>query len=306
MAILAVVPQDDAIQMAIGDNQAFYSGTVPIVNYSLDQLTERVLQFLHDHTNDTLPKCVVVGNDQSQLLSPADCKKLSTKVGLPTILIPQEYTDAFLDEAHLTGFSAFTRSLRGPKLSITYTARLAAEELKLDPSQSSFVVAHVGKTVSTAAVRAGRIIDMSSPYDEGPFSVFTSGGLPFAGLLNLIKETPDQETALTEVTQKGGFAGYLGLESFNDAAEQAFSRHDVDLIYSAFVYQLAKEIGAYLAVLNGQISAVVLSGPLLPANGLRGLSAYLGNVTLLNFPGDHALEAVLAYGKTMMESGKES
>ncbi len=109
---------------------------------------------------------------------------------------------------------------------------------------------------------------------------------------------------MREVTQRSGFKGYLGVESLAEAEALAWHRHDADLIYSAFVYQIAKEIGAYGAVLKGRHSGVVLTGPLLPVNGLRGLSAYLGDVPLLSFPGDFTVQAVLSLGQEFSTSGK--
>jgi hypothetical protein len=43
---------------------------------------------------------------------------------------------------------------------------------------------------------------------------------------------------------------------------------------------------------------------LLPVNGLRGLSAYLGDVPLLSFPGDFTVQAVLSLGQEFSTSGK--
>lgn len=297
MSILAVVPQAATVTLAFGSQRAFQSSELPPSSTPL-----RVLE----HASKHRPHAVALGSDLptfTGFLSEL-AQLLQARLGLPTAVISEEHVASIPAEARLTGTALFQRTAAGPKLAVWYAARLAGAELGLSESESHFVVAYVGETVVAAAVQNGMIVDMSCPYDEGPFSASASGGLPFAQLLNRCRELGSREEALLEVTQRGGFKGYLNVQSLADAETLAWARHDADWIYSAFIYQLAKEIGAYAAVLKGRHRAVVLTGPHLPTNGLRGLQSYFGSTVVLNYPGDYSIHAVLALGEQLITSRK--
>ena len=73
---------------------------------------------------------------------------------------------------------------------------------------------------------------------------------------------------MKKLVGQGGLVGYLGT---NDAVEveQRIANGDDEakLIYEAMAYQVAKEIGAASAVLNGKIDAIVLTGGLAYGKG---------------------------------------
>jgi len=307
MSILAVAARADRLTLAVGTPHAFHSSEIPTASCTPLQLFEHILQEVRGRfpVQPSL-KAAALGSDLPSLRSClTDLAQLfRSEFGLPAVVISDEHTDLFLEETRLTGCSRFARAFTGPKLTIRYAAELAAAELGIPLVTSRFVIVSVGEAVTVAAVQGGKILDLSSPYDEGPFSVTTSGTLPFYQLLTFCAAVVSREEAMREVTQRSGFKGYLGVESLAEAEALAWHRHDADLIYSAFVYQIAKEIGAYGAVLKGRHSGVVLTGPLLPVNGLRGLSAYLGDVPLLSFPGDFTVQAVLSLGQEFSTSGK--
>ncbi len=307
MDLLAVVLQETSLKIGLGNSDTFRCSEFPLLDPTPRQLFQLILGELPVPTAAQLPRAVVLGSDnpaRSGLLREL-AQLFEVQLGLPAYVITEEHITAFLDESRLTGFSAMQRVFSGPKLSVWYAAHLAAAELELPVHSGQFVVSYIGEAVVTAAVQGGKIRDMSLPFDEGPFSVRSTGSLPFAQLLTFCQTVGSEDEALLEVTQRGGFKGYLGVDTLAEAEALAWVRHDADWIYSAFIYQLAKEIGAYAAILKGEYHAIVLTGPFLPGNGLRGLSAYFGKTAILNYPGDQCIPAALTMGQQLVKSGKE-
>ncbi|HHT72510.1 MAG TPA: hypothetical protein GX008_02215 [Firmicutes bacterium] len=308
MSILAVVPQAASLKLAVGSEHDARLSELPLSDLTpqhVFQLTTAALDALS--FPKPLLQAVALGSDlpacRGFLQELAQLFRVG--LGLPAVVISKEHYTEFLAESRLTGFSAFQRAQQGPALAVWHAAERAREELAFPVGEGRFVVAYIGDAVVTGAVQGGKIIDLSTPYDEGPFSVTTSGSLPFAQLLAFCQDVGSREEAIREVTERSGFRGYLGVGSLAEADALAWTKHEADWIYTAFVYQLAKEICAYAAVLRGKHDAVVLTGPYLTPNGLRGLSAYLGGAAILNYPGDHSVHAVLRLGQRLMESGKE-
>ena len=65
-----------------------------------------------------------------------------------------------------------------------------------------------------------------------------------------------------EITRNSGFSAYLGTKDCREIENRIRNGDSrARLIYRAFVYQVAKDIGALAAsVFNGRVDAVVLSG----------------------------------------------
>lgn len=304
MAFLTIISHSNSISVGISSDQGFQTARIPLMTDETE-LVPTIAHLFPDALTEAQLEAVVIAGDFPPYISPTRLQhELQTLFEVPTCILNDILFESVLEEAHLTGFSAMPRTLRGPKLELCYAAGLAAEELKIPLNTSRFVVTYLGDAISTAAVAGGRIIDMSAWYDEGPFGVRSSGGLPFAALLELCASAPSRQDALQEVTEKSGLQGYLGVDSISQAEELALQKHEADLIYSAFVYQLAKEIGAYRAVLQGKLDALVLTGPSLPVNGLKGLSAYFGSSVLLLYPGDLSLRAAVHFGRELINSRK--
>ena len=303
MAILAVISQSTAVFIGLSHDQNFKTTSIPL-DADGTQLVPKIAEFIHAALQPKhsfrLWSSPAISLHTS--LRPVSSTTFKNVLSVPCCILNDNLFEVILEEAHYTGFSAMPRTFKGPKLELCYAAALAAEELQIHPENSSFVVAYLGDAISTAAVAGGRIIDMSVWYDEGPFAVHSSGGLPFAALLQLCASASNRHEVLKEVSEQGGLKGYLGVESLSEAEELALKNHEADLIYSAFVYQLAKEIGAYRAVLKGKFDALVLTGPMLPVNGLKGLSVVLRKCRPALLSRRLSLQAAVHFGQRLINS----
>jgi len=109
-----------------------------------------------------------------------------------------------------------------------------------------------------------------------------SGALPVEGLVNFcfqsltaaVNAKPKMTTGvwriamggtrhalLDRIQRHGGLLAYLGTDDIREVERRIDAGNQrAKLIYDAMIYQIAKEIGAYGAVLRGKIDAVVLTG----------------------------------------------
>ena len=98
----------------------------------------------------------------------------------------------------------------------------------------------------------------------GPFSPQRAGHLPIADLIEIAysgKYTKSE--LLNKLVKTSGLIGYLGTDNgieITEKIKQGDKKYE--LIYKAMVYQISKYIGAYAAVLKGNVHGIYLSGGL--------------------------------------------
>jgi len=172
-------------------------------------------------------------------------------------------TDELADVARLSGLPGLPRRSVFHALSQKAAGRRAARRLGKAYEACNLIVAHVGGGVSVAAHRKGRVVDVNNALDgEGPFTPERTGGLAaLAFYRHGLARGLDERAAGELITRKGGLAAYLGT---NDCAEIerriAAGDRRAKAAHDAFIYQVAKEIGAMAAALGGAVDAVVLTG----------------------------------------------
>ena len=110
-----------------------------------------------------------------------------------------------------------------------------------------------------------------------------------------------------KIVGKGGVVAYLGT---NDLKSVIDKKNDGDekckLVYDAFIYQVAKEIGAMSTVLKGQVDAIILTGGIayspFVVDDLKKAIGLIAPVKV--YPGEDELLA-LAQGGIRVLSGEE-
>jgi len=165
--------------------------------------------------------------------------------------------------ARISGHPLFERRSIFHALNQKAVARMYASEIGIPYEQLNLVVAHLGGGISVGAHCRGRVIDVNQALDgDGPFSPERSGTLPAGQLVALCfsgKYTQNDITAM--LTGKGGL---LDLCNSNDVQQlindaQAGDQH-TKLTLEALCYQVAKEIGAMIAVLKGEVNCIIITG----------------------------------------------
>lgn len=186
-------------------------------------------------------------------------------------------------------------------------ARTYASSVHKKYEDLNLVIAHLGGGISVGAHRKGKVVDVNNAlHGDGPFSPERSGGLPSGQLADLCfsgKYTQAEIKAM--ITGKGGMVAYLGTNSFKDVTKMAENGDQkAALIIEAVSYQIAKEIGAMAAVLEGKVDAIILTGGLAFQesfiNRIKSMVRFIGNVVV--YPGEDEIKSLAFNGLLALDN----
>ena len=243
------------------------------------------------------------------LLGPLIGFELSQELNIPAYFVDPESTDEFRDIARVSGFKGIQRSAISHALSCRTVAQATAQKLKKPYEKCRFVVAHLGTGITVASHVGGRQVDATNANDEGPFSPQRAGTLPLSGIARACFSGRYNEATLIDLlTNRGGLVSYLGTDDIRRVETAlAGGNKQAELVYRALVYQVSKEIGAYVVACEGRPDAIILTGGLtLSKRFLTDLKKWLAPLDLKVFvyPGEEEMSA-LASRLLAVLSGKE-
>ncbi|CEK36265.1 butyrate kinase [[Clostridium] sordellii] len=190
-------------------------------------------------------------------------KEIGDSVGIPSYIVDPVVVDELNDVARISGMPEITRKSIFHALNQKATARRAAKDLNKKYEDCNFIVAHMGGGISVGAHLKGSVIDVANALDgEGPFSPERSGGLPVGDLVKMcFSGEYTQEDIKKRIKGNGGLVAYLNTNDGREVEAMIEEGNEkAKIVYEAMAYQVAKEIGACAAVLNGEVDAVLLTG----------------------------------------------
>jgi butyrate kinase len=229
---------------------------------------------------------------------------------LPAFVVDPVTVDNFTPVARISGEPKIERKSRSHALNIKAVAREVADDLGISLDQTRFVVAHLGGGISVCALDKGRIIDVNDALlGMGPFSPERAGALPIGPLVEMaFSGEYTRESLLRKLSRESGMLGYLGTNNMREVEERT-GRGDEKalLIFSAMVYQIAKEIGAMSVVLHGELDGIIITGGMAHSDmlfdNLYSQVSFLGKV--IRRPGELEM-AALARGTFRVLDGEEN
>ncbi|MCK9524825.1 MAG: hypothetical protein M0R49_02730 [Limnochordia bacterium] len=290
MAILAVYPHAKTLQVAVWDGTLYETSAFPLPT-SGDTLTdEHLLPWLAslEIAKEDL-KCIISGHRNLEFAS-----WLGHELDTPVQVIDASTQEDCSPLALVLGTPLLERKCAADAFIFRFLVCQEAKRWRLDVNEEQFIVAHLDEEHQFAALRGTAVLDSLTSFDEGPFGLRQSGGLPFDAVLDLCMAASSQEEVLDILHDKGGLYGYLGLDNLEDLwtcrAEQA------SLIREALVYQIGKEVGALATVLQGQVHSIILSGDLTKYKPfIEALTERVGFIAPISvYPGSQALAALRA------------
>ncbi len=159
--------------------------------------------------------------------------------------IPYEYYEKYSIRRY--GFHGTSHS---------FVSKRAVEFAGLEKENSKVIVCHLGNGASISAVQNGKCIDTSMGLTplEGLIMGTRSGDLDPAIVQYIAnKEGKDINEVVNMLNKKSGMLGISGVSSdFRDVQKaEREGNHRAKIAVEAFVYRVAKYIGAYTAAMNG-------------------------------------------------------
>ncbi|TPE22289.1 butyrate kinase [Clostridium perfringens] len=189
--------------------------------------------------------------------------EIAKEIGKRAFIVDPVVVDEMEDVARLSGVPELPRKSKFHALNQKAVAKRYAKEHNTSYEDINLIVVHMGGGVSVGAHRKGRVIDVNNALDgDGPFSPERAGGVPSGELLEMcFSGKYSKEEVYKKLVGKGGFVAYANT---NDARDLIKLSQEGDekgsLIFNAFIYQIAKEIGSMAVVLDGEVDAIVLTG----------------------------------------------
>ncbi|MDD4503933.1 MAG: butyrate kinase [Clostridiaceae bacterium] len=257
-------------------------------------------------------KGTVMGEHASNL-GAIIANEIASQLGVPAFIVDPVVVDEMDEIARISGMPEIKRMSLFHALNQKAVALRAAAELNKKYEDLNLIIAHLGGGVSVGAHRKGRVVDVNNALDgEGPFSPERTGSLPVSSLVKLCfsgKYTIDE--IKKKVTGKGGLVAYLGTNDGREVVKRIEAGDkNAELVYKAMAYQVAKEIGACAAVLEGKVDVVCLTGGLAYDNHLTGWIKerveFIGDVKI--YPGEDEMTALAEGGLRVLrkeEAAKE-
>lgn len=209
--------------------------------------------------------------------------------------------DEMHDVARLSGHPLLERKSIFHALNQKAVARTYAESLNREYEDLNLIVAHMGGGISVGAHMKGRVVDVNNALNgEGPFSPERSGTLPSGQLVKLcFSGKYTEEEVMKMINGRGGMVAYLDTNNFKEICKRADSGDkEAKLVKEASSYQIAKNIAACAAVMNGQVDAIILTGGMAYEEShtdyIRKRVGFIADVII--YPGEDELKALAHSG----------
>ncbi len=188
---------------------------------------------------------------------------IARPVGIDAFIVDPVTVDEMIPLARITGLPEIPRVSIFHALNQKAAAREAAKKLGKPYESCRLIVAHLGGGISVGAHIDGKVVDVNNALNgDGPFAPERAGSLPSWSLVELATSGRyDQATLKKMITGKGGIVAHLHVNDMRKVEDRVKAGDtEAILIFEAMAYNVAKEIGALAAVLEGKIDAIVLTG----------------------------------------------
>lgn len=236
---------------------------------------------------------------------------IGEEAGIPSFIVDPVVVDEMIDVARISGHPNFERVCIWHALNQKAVARRAAQEkFNKKYEDMNFVVAHLGGGISVGAHKKGKVIDVNNALNgEGPFSPERSGSLPAEQLVKTCFSGNYTQAEISKmIVGKGGLSAYLETNNAKEVSDRSKAGDEkAKLIYSAMAYQVAKAIGEYAVVLDGEVDAILITGGIAYdkdfVSMIENKVKFIAEV--IAYPGEDELLA-LAQGGLRVLKGEES
>ncbi len=153
---------------------------------------------------------------------------------------------------------------------ISHQYVLEEAKIKLDKKNPNLIICHLGGGWSVTAIKNGRAVDTSMGWTplEGLVMMTRAGDLDPGIIVELFKNSTKETVAeMSEEiydilnNQSGIKALSDGIDDYKELLKEvSLGDEQAKLAFDSAIYKLCKYIGAYWAVLGGQVEAIIFTG----------------------------------------------
>lgn len=236
-------------------------------------------------------------------------KEIADSIGVPAYIVDPVVVDELIPIARYSGLKEIPRKSIFHALNQKAVAKRYAKEIGKPYDELRLIVVHMGGGVSVGAHEYGKIIDVFNALDgDGAFSPERAGGVPSGELIKMcFSGQYTEKEVYSKLVGKGGITSYLGTNDMRDV-EKLVEQGDeaATEVQRAFVFQVAKDIGAMACVLNGKVDQIIITGGIGydkgVVNSLKERAQWIAPFTV--YPGEDELLALVQGGLRVM-NGEE-
>ncbi|MBU3104807.1 butyrate kinase [Clostridium gasigenes] len=238
---------------------------------------------------------------------------LSNQIGkelrIPAFIVDPVVVDELQPIARLSGTPEIPRKSKFHALNQKAVAKRYGKESGKGYENLNLIVTHLGGGVSVGAHKNGKVIDVNNALDgDGAFSPERAGAVPVGDLIKLCYSGKYSEAEVcSRMVGKGGFVAYLNTNDVRDVLKLVSEGNkEAEVIYNAFIYQVAKNIGEMATVLEGKVDAIIITGGIAYSEKvIADIKKRVGFISkIVVYPGEDELLA-LAQGAIRVISGEE-
>lgn len=234
---------------------------------------------------------------------------MGEKAGIPVFVTDPPSVDEMCASARYSGHPIISRVSLFHALNQKAVARRFAAENGRRYDELNLLVCHMGGGISVGAHVKGDVADTENAFGgEGPFTPGRAGSMPVNQIVDLcFSGEYSREEIMDMLTREGGIYAYTGTTSMQEITDRAAKgEEDIRELLDAFCYQVAKEIAAMAAAMNGDVDQILLTGGIaysetITADLIRRIG-WIAPVTV--YPGEDEMLS-LAQGALRVLRGEE-
>lgn len=236
-------------------------------------------------------------------------KEIGDSIGAPAYIVDPITVDELEAPARYSGAPELPRASVFHALNQKAVARRYAGEINKPYDSLNLIVVHMGGGVSVGAHQKGKVIDVFNALDgDGAFSPERAGAVPPGALIKMcFSGKYTEKEVYKKIVGNGGFNAYLGTNDMRDVEKMVDEGDEkAKELRTAFIFQIAKDIGSMAAVLCGKVDRIIATGGIAydeaVVNGLKERCEWIAPFTV--YPGEDELLA-LAQGGLRVMRGEE-
>lgn len=238
-------------------------------------------------------------------------REIGDEIGVPSFIVDPVVVDELQSVARYSGVPQIPRKSVFHALNQKAVAKRYGKESGKGYENLNLIVLHMGGGVSVGAHKNGRIIDVNNALDgDGAFSPERAGSVPSGGLVKLCFSGKYTETEVYKMlVGNGGLNAYLETNDMRDVLKAMDEgKQEAKNVFEAFVYQVAKDIGAMSTVLEGNVDKIIVTGGIaysdIVVNAIKQKVNWIADFQV--YPGEDELLALVQGGLRVLNGEEQA